>query len=195
MSFTNHTDPIALFDEWFTAAKTSGTTLYESMSLSTSTQDGVPSSRMVLLKDFDSKGFVFFTNYNSRKAQDIQENPKVSLLLHWPTLERQIRIEGDANQTTIEDSESYFRSRDRGSQIGAWASKQSERIGDGTLEKEVFRIEKRYKDQEIPLPPFWGGYRVLPHRIEFWQGRPDRLHERLLFELTSGGWDTRLLYP
>ena len=196
MDFTQQDDPIALFGEWFLTAKQAGITLHESMSLSTSTSVGMPSSRMVLLKDFDSSGFVFFTNYSSRKAREIEENPKASLLLHWPTLERQIRIEGDATRTTPEESESYFRTRDRGSQIGAWASKQSETISEVSLEEERHEIESRFKDQDVPLPKFWGGYRVSPHRIEFWQGRPDRLHERLLFELTSkDSWTTRLLYP
>jgi len=196
MNFAQQSDPIALFSEWFMAAKESGITLHESMSLSTSTSAGSPSSRMVLLKGFDSRGFVFFTNYNSRKAQDIQENPEVSLLFHWSILERQIRIEGNVTRTTIEESEDYFRTRDRGSQIGAWASKQSATIGQESLAGEVKGIEIRFENQKIPLPHFWGGYRVSPRKIEFWQGRPDRLHERLLFEREAKDhWSTTLLYP
>ncbi|HIF38656.1 MAG TPA: pyridoxamine 5'-phosphate oxidase [Gemmatimonadetes bacterium] len=196
MSLTQQSDPIALFREWFMAAKESDLTLHESMSLSTSTSAGFPSSRMVLLKDFDSRGFIFFTNYNSRKAQEIQENPKVSLLFHWPTLERQIRIEGSVTRTSIEESECYFRTRDRGSQVGAWASKQSATIGQESIADKVKEIENRFENQKIPLPSFWGGYRVSPNRIEFWQGRPDRLHERLLFDREAkGDWSTTLLYP
>ena len=196
INFPNQTDPIALFSEWFMEAKNCGIALHESMALSTSTPDGIPSSRMVLLKNFDAEGFVFFTNYNSRKAREIVSNPKASLLLHWPTLERQIRIEGSVTQTSTEESHSYFRTRDRGSQAGAWASKQSETIGDESLENEVDKIEERFKNQEIPLPPFWGGYRVCPNKIEFWQGRPDRLHQRLLFVLESDKkWTSTLLYP
>ena len=116
--------------------------------------------------------------------------------MHWPALERQIRIEGSVTQTSTEESHSYFRTRDRGSQVGAWASKQSETIGDVSLENEVDKIEERFKNQEIPLPPFWGGYRVCPNKIEFWQGRPDRLHQRLLFVLESDKkWTSTLLYP
>ena len=196
INLSNQTDPITLFGEWFMEAKNYGIALHESMALSTSTPDGIPSSRMVLLKHFDAEGFVFFTNYNSRKAQEIVSNPKASILLHWPTLERQIRIEGSVTQTSTEESHSYFRTRDRGSQAGAWASKQSEIIGDESLKNEVHKIEERFKNKEIPLPPFWGGYRVCPNKIEFWQGRPDRLHQRLLFVLESDKkWTSTLLYP
>ena len=196
MNFTQQSDPIALFKEWFITAKESGTALYESMSLSTSSPTGSPSSRMVLLKGFDARGFVFFTNYNSRKSREIEQNPKASLLLHWPILERQVRIEGDVTRATMDESKYYFETRDRGSQIGAWASKQSVAIEGASLVDEVKKIEERFEGQEVPLPPFWGGYRVSPRRIEFWQGRPDRLHERLLFEREAKDkWSTKLLYP
>jgi pyridoxamine 5'-phosphate oxidase len=189
-------DPIELFGEWFEQAKESGILLPESASLATANRDGVPSSRMVLLKSFAADGFVFFTNYGSRKAREMEENPKASLLLHWVVLQRQIRVEGPVERLGAEASAAYFRTRARGSQIGAWVSRQSEELEDpSVLKRREGEIEQRFKGQDIPSPPFWGGYRLIPEQIEFWQGRLNRLHDRLLFMRADGGWTTRRLYP
>ena len=189
-------DPIELFGEWFEQAKESGILLPESASLATASRDGVPSSRMVLLKSFAADGFVFFTNYRSRKAREMDENPNASLLLHWVVLQRQIRVEGSVERISAEASAAYFRTRTRGSQIGAWASRQSEKLEDrSALEGQAKEIEERFKGQDVPSPPFWGGYRLIPERIEFWQGRLNRLHERLEYTREDGGWTARRLYP
>ncbi len=189
-------DPIELFGEWFEQAKESGILLAESASLATASRDGVPSSRMVLLKSFSKDGFVFFTNYGSRKAREMDENPKASLLLHCVVLERQVRVEGSVERISAEASAAYFRTRTRGSQIGAWASRQSEELEDrSVLKKQAEEIERRFKGQEIPFPTFWGGYRVIPEHIEFWQGRLNRLHDRLLFTRAGEGWAARRVYP
>ena len=189
-------DPIELFGEWFEQAKESGILLPESASLATANRDGVPSSRMVLLKSFSADGFVFFTNYGSRKAREMDENPNASLLLHWVVLERQVRVEGSVERIGAEASEAYFRTRTRGSQIGAWASRQSEELEDrSALKRRAKEIEQRFNGQDVPFPPFWGGYRLIPEHIEFWQGRLNRLHDRLLFTRASEGWTARRLYP
>jgi pyridoxamine 5'-phosphate oxidase len=189
-------DPIDLFGEWFEQAKESGILLPESASLATANRDGVPSSRMVLLKSFAADGFVFYTNYGSRKAREMDENPNASLLLHWVVLERQVRVEGSVERISPEESAAYFRTRSRGSQIGAWVSRQSEEVGGRSVltsrEKET---ERRFQGQDVPSPSFWGGYRLVPGRIEFWQGRMNRLHDRLLFTRTDGGWAASHLYP
>ena len=192
-------DPIELFGEWFEAAQESGLLLPESMSLATATADGMPSVRMVLLKAFDEHGFVFYTNYESRKAKELEENPRAALCFHWNVLERQVRIEGRVERASHEESVRYFDTRARGSRIGAWASKQSEPLSERKeLEERVRHYDAEYPGDEVPLPPFWGGYRVRPERIEFWQGKADRLHERLVFERdggTGGAWETTRLYP
>ena len=189
-------DPIELFGEWFEQAKESGILLPESASLATASRDGVPSSRMVLLKSFAADGFVFFTNYRSRKAKEMDENPNASLLLHWVVLHRQIRVEGSVQRISAEASAAYFRTRTRGSQIGAWASRQSEELEDrSALEGQAKEIEERFKGQDVPFPPFWGGYCLMPERIEFWQGRLNRLHDRLLFTRAEAGWTSQRLYP
>ena len=189
-------DPIELFGEWFEQAKESGILLPESASLATATRDGAPSSRMVLLKSFSADGFVFFTNYGSRKAREMDENPRAALLLHWVVLQRQVRVEGSVGRIGAEASEEYFRSRARGSQIGAWASRQSEELEDRSgLESQAQEIERRFQGQDVPFPTFWGGYRIVPERIEFWQGRLNRLHDRLLFSKAEKGWAARRLNP
>ena len=189
-------DPIELFGEWFEQAKESGILLPESASLATANRDGVPSSRMVLLKSFATDGFVFFTNYGSRKAREMDENPKASLLLHWVVLQRQIRVEGSVERVSAEASAAYFRTRTRGSQIGAWASYQSQELEDrSVLEGRAKEIDQRFKGQDVPFPRFWGGYRLIPERIEFWQGRLNRLHDRLEFTRAEAGWAARRLYP
>ncbi|MXW32077.1 MAG: pyridoxamine 5'-phosphate oxidase [Rhodothermaceae bacterium] len=190
-------DPIIQFEEWFAFAQNANIYLPEAMTLATTTSDGFPSARIVLLKQVSQKGFVFFTNYESRKGCELDSNPKAALVLHWATLERQIRIEGPVERITREESEVYFQSRPRGSRIGAWASDQSSTLRDRShLKERVHYFEQKYAGQEVPLPERWGGFRVLPEKIEFWQGRQSRLHERLIYaKLPSGHWDTELLFP
>ena len=189
-------DPIELFGEWFEQAKESGILLPESASLATANRDGVPSSRMVLLKSFAADGFVFYTNYGSRKAREMDENPRASLLLHWVILQRQVRVEGSVERISAGASAAYFRTRARGSQIGAWVSRQSEELEDRSeLKRRTEEIERRFKGQDVPFPPFWGGYRLIPECIEFWQGRLNRLHDRLVFTKEDEGWSVRRVYP
>ncbi len=189
-------DPIELLSEWFGSASESGLLLPESVALATATPDGAPSVRMVLLKGLDERGLVFYTNYRSRKAREIDSNPRASLCFHWPILERQVRVEGTVERVSEEESSRYFATRPRGSRLGAWASRQSERIPPGTdLRSEVQRIAETYPGNQVPLPPFWGGYLLRPTRIEFWQGKANRLHDRLVFERGKDTWETSRLYP
>jgi len=189
-------DPIELFGDWFRAAQGAGIYLPESMTLATAGTDGRPAARMVLLKGFDSQGFRFFTNYESRKARELEQNPHATLVSHWAVLQRQVRIEGTVSRLTTEESEAYFRTRPRGAQIGAWASQQSSELADRKLlDDRVREYEEKFKGGEVPLPPFWGGYRLAPERIEFWQGRANRLHDRLAFERRGEAWQSRRLYP
>jgi len=193
-------DPIALFGKWYRAAEESGMLLPETMILATSTPAGRPSARAVLLKRWGAgggdDGFVFFTNYGSRKAKELDQNPFAALLFHWPILERQVRVEGPVERISEEESAAYFRTRARGSRIGAWASYQSEPLADRSdLVRRVREIEQRFAGQDIPLPPFWGGYRLTPELIEFWQGRLNRLHDRISYRRTDDGWHTERLWP
>ena len=189
-------DPIALFSRWYDEAEESGLLLPESMSLATSTLTGAPSVRMVLLKGVDQEGFRFFTNYESRKAREIEANPQASLCFYWSVLERQVRVEGSVSRLPKAESEAYFGTRTRGSQIGAWASDQSRKILDRqTLKLKVADVEGRFNEEDIPLPSYWGGYLLKPHRIEFWQGRADRLHDRLLYTQTDRDWMITRLQP
>jgi len=188
-------DPIELFELWFEAAQESGILLPEAMSLATATPDGMPSARMVLLKQVDQDGFVFFTNYESQKASELDANPRAALCFHWAVLQRQVRVAGPVEKVSEEESAEYFATRGRGSQVGAWASLQSRVLPSrDTLEERVRQIEAEHPDQ-VPLPPFWGGYRLTPERIEFWQGRADRLHDRLRFQRDGQRWTTQRLYP
>jgi len=190
------TDPLALFHRWFEDAKAAGLYLPESMSLATAGPDGQPSGRHVLLKAYDERGFVFYTNYGSRKAKELDENPRAALTFHWPVLQRQVRIEGVVGRISAEESDAYFRTRPRGSQLGAWASAQSEVVASREeLDRRFRELEREYRDRDIPRPPFWGGYRLRPERIEFWQGRINRLHDRILFRRTADGWERVRLYP
>ncbi len=189
-------DPIRLFGEWYRAAERAGLALPEAMALATATPDGRPSARMVLLKAFGNDGFVFYTNYGSRKAAELEANPRGALVVHWAVLQRQVRIEGPLERVDHETSASYFATRSRGSRIGAWASHQSMPMaGRAGLEERVREVERRFEGEDIPLPPFWGGYRLRPESIEFWQGRPDRLHDRLRFHAGEGGWEATRLQP
>ena len=168
----------------------------EAMALATCTQDGKPAVRMVLLKHLDARGFVFYTNLGSRKSEELSQNPHAALLLHWATLERQVRIEGPVTATSPQEAADYFATRPRGSQIGAWASKQSTVLDDrSVLEARVDELTRRFAGQEVALPPHWGGWRLDPSRIEFWQGQRSRLHDRLVYVRQGDGWKTFRLYP
>ena len=189
-------EPLALFHTWFQDATKSGVYLPESTALGTATSDGKPSVRLVLLKGYDERGFVFFTNYGSRKAAELDANPQATLVFHWAILQRQIRVEGIAQRISKEESEAYFHSRPLGSQIGAWASRQTQPLNARKeLEERVKRFEAEFKGGEVPLPPFWGGYRLEPRSVEFWQGRASRLHDRITFLRAGEGWTRRRLYP
>jgi pyridoxamine 5'-phosphate oxidase len=189
-------DPIAQFKEWFREAMQSEQPDPEAMTLSTLAPDGRVSARIVLLKGCDARGFVFFTNYESRKSREIAGHPQASLTFFWPGLQRQVRIEGEIEKTSAEESASYFQTRPRGSQLGAWASPQSETIRSrDELESRLASIEARFAGQPIPCPPFWGGFRLRPDHIEFWQGRESRLHDRILYKLRDGVWQISRLAP
>jgi pyridoxamine 5'-phosphate oxidase len=189
-------DPIAQFSLWFGEALKSELVDVNAMTLATASLDGVPAARIVLLKGFDEQGFVFFTNYESAKARDLSANPRACLLVFWAELERQVRITGRVIKTPAAESEKYFQSRPFESQIGAWASAQSTTIVDrGALETRYAELAAKYGGGPVPLPPFWGGYRVAPETIEFWQGRKSRLHDRLLYLRHDGAWQRRRLAP
>jgi pyridoxamine 5'-phosphate oxidase len=177
-------------------AKAAGTDLPNGMCLATVDADGRPSARTVLLKGADERGFVFYTNYGSRKARELQDNPRACLLFWWGALQEQVRIEGTVERVSEEESDAYFATRPRGSQLGAWASRQSEPLSSRAhLLKEVGKLALRYMGREVPRPEFWGGYRLVPERIEFWYGHDDRLHTRREYERTEDGWTERLLFP
>ncbi|MCR9251373.1 MAG: pyridoxamine 5'-phosphate oxidase [bacterium] len=190
-------NPIDQFKKWFEEAMNSEVYVSNAMSLGTADKSGQPSVRIVLLKGIDEKGFKFFTNYESSKGQQLMDNPKAAATLFWPELERQIRIEGAIEKLTHQESEKYFHSRPIGSQIGAWSSPQSKKIESrGELEdKEALFKEKFDGLEKIPKPDHWGGYSIVPNSIEFWQGRENRLHDRILYELKDGNWVTSRLAP
>lgn len=190
-------DPIKQFQLWFDDAIAAKLPLPEAMNLATATPEGRPSSRMVLLKQVDHDGFVFFTNYHSAKAAHLEANPYAALVFYWAQLERQVRVEGKVERTTLAESEAYFQTRPRESQIGAWTSPQSSVIADReVLEQRARELEEYYRDREIECPGHWGGYRLRPARIEFWKGRVGRLHDRILYELLSDGtWTIKRLAP
>ncbi len=190
-------DPIHQFTAWFTDAAGAGLRDANAMSLATAAADGTPSVRIVLLKGFDERGFVFFTNYKSEKARDLEANPRAALALYWTQLERQIRISGTVEKTSREESAHYFHSRPIGSQLGAWVSHQSKVIdARKVLDARLAEMEERFGRGEIPLPPHWGGYRVQPVIMEFWQGRPNRLHDRFRYTRQENGlWNIERLAP
>ncbi len=189
-------DPIELFRAWLEVAEEAGIHEPNAIALATATPEAAPSVRMVLLKGIDARGFVFYTNYESRKAAELEANPRAALCIHWAVLERQIRVTGTVARISAEESFAYFESRSRGSRIGAWASRQSRPLPDRSeLEARVREIQERFGDGPVPLPPYWGGYRLSPEVIEFWQGKADRLHERLVFTRNGEGWATERLYP
>jgi pyridoxamine 5'-phosphate oxidase len=192
-----HSDPFKQFGAWFAAALAADIRDVNAMSLATATPDGKPSVRIVLLKGFDERGFTFFTNYDSEKGKDLEANPYGALCFFWVKLERQVRISGPVERTSREDSAAYFHSRPPGSRLGAWVSKQSEIIDSRQiLDARLQQMSERFEDGEITLPPHWGGYRLNPEQIEFWQGRPNRLHDRFRYSRGAGNtWQIDRLAP
>ncbi|MBW8780793.1 MAG: pyridoxamine 5'-phosphate oxidase [Verrucomicrobia bacterium] len=190
-------DPFRQFEKWFQEAQAAKLVEPNAMTLSTATRDGRPSARTVLLKGLDGRGFVFYSNYDSRKGRELSENARASLLFPWVALERQVVVEGAVTRLPREESEAYFHARPRASQLGAWVSQQSSIITDRTVLEETMKaLEKKYAGLEVPLPPNWGGYRVAPEAVEFWQGRRSRLHDRLRYRREkSGDWIVERLAP
>jgi pyridoxamine 5'-phosphate oxidase len=190
-------DPHALFDAWLREAEASEPNDPDAVALATADADGRPSVRMVLLKGHDERGFVIYTNRESRKAEELDANPRAALLFHWKSLRRQVRVEGAVARVSDEESDAYFASRSRDSRLGAWASEQSRNLDRReTFEARVAEMRRRFEGGDVPRPPHWGGYRIAPERIEFWRDREHRLHERRLFLPDgSGGWREGLLYP
>jgi pyridoxamine 5'-phosphate oxidase len=189
-------DPILQFQRWFDEAIAAGEHEPEAMALATSTTDGVPSNRFVLLKGVDQRGFVFYTNSRSQKGRDIFANPRAALVFRWWTVDRQVRVSGAIGPVEPRESDAYFKTRPVGAQIGAWASAQSERLARRTdLDEQVANVTQRFSGREVLRPPWWGGFRVRPVEIEFWQGRDDRLHDRLTYRRIGGRWEVRRLNP
>lgn len=189
-------DPLRQFEQWFEQARAAKVHEVNAMSLATVAADGMPQVRTVLLKSFDHKGFVFYTNYGSAKAKQLADNPQASILLPWLTLERQVRICGAVEKVSTAESFKYFSSRPKGSQLGAWISEQSRVISNrAILSKMLEQVKQRFKQGKIPLPDSWGGYRVKPQLYEFWQGRKNRLHDRFQYQKTATGWQTERLAP
>jgi len=189
-------NPLDQFMEWFEQALSAELLDANAMTLATASDNAVPSARMVLLKGVDEEGFRFYTNYESRKGQELLENPRASLCFFWSPLERQVRIEGTVEKLSAEESESYFHQRPRKSQLGAWASKQSRKVESrDELVKRFKEIEEQFADQKVPLPEFWGGFLLRPTRIEFWQGRKSRMHDRICYEQEADSWTTYRLAP
>jgi pyridoxamine 5'-phosphate oxidase len=190
------TDPLALFDQWYAEARESEPNDAEAMTLATADADGQPSARIVLLKGHGPDGFVFYTNEQSAKGDQLLASPKAALLFHWKSLRRQLRIEGRVDRVPDAEADAYFATRGRDSQLGAWASDQSRPLDSrATFEQRFEEMKTRFEGHDVPRPPHWRGYRVIPDRIEFWTDRPHRLHERRLFVRNGNGWTEGLLYP
>lgn len=191
-----NTDPVLQFAKWFEEAVGAQVIDPNAMTLCTATKEGTPSARIVLLRNLSDCGFVFYSNYTSRKGMEIEENPNCALLFFWPELERQIRIEGVVQKQSDEESDLYFNSRPHGSKLGAWASEQSKVISSReVLIKQQEELSKKYPDENVPRPPHWGGYLLKPVSIEFWQGRPNRLHDRILYRIENNNWKIERLSP
>ena len=189
-------DPVAMFARWFAEARAADVAEPNAMTLATASADGAPSARMVLLKGVDDGGFVFFTDYRSRKAAELDANPRAALVFHWVELERQVRIAGSVARVAREETEAYFRTRPLGSRLGAWASEQSSVItGREVLDARLRDVEARFPGEDVPAPPHWGGYRLAPASVEFWQGRASRLHDRIRYVRRGGGWAIERLSP
>ena len=189
-------DPLVQFERWFEEARAGDVLEPNAMILATVNELGRPDARTVLLKDVSDGGFVFYTNYNSRKGRELADSPHVCLVFLWASLERQVRIEGRAERVSAAESDAYYASRPRGSRLGAWASDQSEPVASREImERTLTEVEARYLDKPVPRPPHWGGYRVIPEEMEFWQGRPNRLHDRICFQRKGGAWERRRLQP
>ncbi len=190
-------NPLHQFKVWWDDAQSRGFTDADAVTLATATRDGIPSARMVLLKRHDDRGLVFFTNYESHKGKELIDNPRACIVAFWATLHRQIRVVGTISKVTREESESYFRTRPRGSQIGAWASKQSQVLETrALLDAQVEELERAYAGKDVPLPPHWGGFRLSPTSVEFWQGRDSRLHDRLRYtRRADASWRIERLSP
>jgi len=189
-------DPLELFEHWFADAKRAGVDVPEAMTLATATGGGVPSARMVLLKGADEGGFVFYTDYGSRKSEELEQNPRAALVFYWRPLGRQVRVEGSVERVSEPESAAYFATRPRGSQLAAWASQQSRPLGSREeLERRYAELEREYEGRDVPLPPHWGGYRLRPEAIEFWEHRENRLHDRLRYTRAREGWKVERLSP
>lgn len=190
-------NPFEQFRVWFDQALAAQLPEPNAMTIATATADGKPSARMVLLKDFDERGFVFYTNYESHKGQQLVANPWGAIVFWWAELERQVRIEGRVEKVPPEESDEYFNSRPKGSQLGAWASYQSQVVENReVLERRLEQLKEEYESKDVPRPPHWGGFRVVPQEIEFWQGRPNRLHDRLVYRCDEdGAWSIQRLSP